>query len=79
VVPRATSFECPRSTCDGFFYLRSDKHWRELWCPKCGFLITLAPEEKSELEPKPESLEALWPWSLVAVLIAAFIAFLIFR
>jgi|SRR5579862_3860408 len=81
LLPQATCYECPRSTCDGFLYLRSDQG-REVWCPKCGFVIALAADAKiDELESpnsKSESRKVLSVWNLGALLIVVLVGFLIF-
>ena len=80
--PQATCFECPRSTCDGFLHLRLDQG-RELWCPKCGFVIALAADAKiDELESpdaRSEFRRVVSVWNLAALLLAVLIGFLIFR
>src|SRR5579871_355876 len=82
LLPQATCYECPRSTCDGFLHLRLDQG-RELWCPKCGFVIALAADAKiDELESpdaRSEFRRVVSVWNLAALLLAVLIGFLIFR
>ena len=82
LVPRAMSYQCPRSTCDEFLHLRSHDQSRELWCPKCGFVIGLAPGalipgfESPKVER--ESRNVLSAWKLAALLFVALIGLVIF-
>jgi hypothetical protein len=80
--PRDTSYACPRSTCDGFLHLRANDQGRELWCPKCGFVIGLMADAlipDFELRKgERESRKARSSWKLIAVLIAVLIGLVIF-
>jgi hypothetical protein len=80
LAPRATSYACPRSTCREFLHLRSNDQGRELWCPKCGFVIGLTADALiPELRKgNRESRNARSSWMLMAILITVLIGLVIF-
>lgn len=68
----AHCYHCPRTTCEGMHYVSSKDLGRELACPKCGLVITIAHEKGSA-----RGRTRLWSvWNLVALLIGALTTFL---